>query len=104
MILQIYISFTQICIYIFHFLLQMPVDLVVNAKRMLYSEHPTVLLKHLNTMFLTNFENLHSISNIFQETHNFLVLTSPVIICIYLRTTDRHFLDEGTCVIPPQSY
>ena len=73
----------------------MPVDLAVNAKYMLYSEHPTVLLKHLNTMLLTNFENLHSISNIFQETHNFLVLTSPVIICIYLRTSDRHFLDQG---------
>ena len=37
--------------------------------------------------FLTSFENsLKFISNIFQETHNFLVLTDPVIICIYLRT------------------
>ena len=65
------------------------------AKRMLYSEQPTVLLarRHLNTMLLTNFGNLNSISNIFQETHNFLVLTEALIICIYLRTTDRNFCD-----------
>ena len=44
---------------------------------------------------LTNFENLKSISNIFQETHNFLVLTDPINICIYLRTTDRHLRDQG---------
>ena len=39
------------------------------AKCMLYSEQPTILLarSHLNTMILTNFENLNSISNIFQE-------------------------------------
>ena len=56
----------------------MPVYLVSYAKRMLYSEEPTVLLarRHLNTMILTNFENLNSISNIFQETHDFLVLSS----------------------------
>ena len=36
----------------------------------------------LNTMILTNFENLNSVSNIFQETHDFLVLKDPVIICI----------------------
>ena len=46
-------------------------------------------------MILTNFENLNSISSIFQETHDFLVLTDPVIICIYLRTTDRHLCDQG---------
>ena len=28
--------------------------------------------RHLNKMFLTNFENLNSISNISQETHDFL--------------------------------
>ena len=45
-------------------------------------------------MILTNFENLNSISNIFQDTHDFLVLTDPVIIYIYLRiTTNRHFRD-----------
>ena len=56
----------------------MPVYLVSYAKRMLYSEEPTVLLarRHLNTMIFTNFENLNSISNIFQETHDFLVLSS----------------------------
>ena len=64
---------------------------------MLYSEQPTVLLawRHLNTMLLTNCENLNSISNIFQEIKNFLVLADPLIICIYLRTTDRHFRDQG---------
>ena len=67
------------------------------AKRMLYSEQPTVLLarRHLNTMLLTNFENLNSISYIIQEAHNFLVLRNPVIICLYLRTSDRHFRDQG---------
>ena len=61
-----------------------------------YSEKSTVLLvrRHLNTMVLTNFENLNSISNSSQETHDFLVLTNPVIICIHLRTTDRHFRDQ----------
>ena len=37
-----------------------------------------------NTMILSNFENLNSILNIFQETHYFLVLT-----------TNRHFRDQG---------
>ena len=46
-------------------------------------------------MILTNLENLNSISNIFQETHDFLVLADPVIVGIYLRTTDRHFCDQG---------
>ena len=46
----------------------------------------------------SEFENLNSISNIFQETHNFLVLTDPVIICVYLKTTDKHFHDqENVC-------
>ena len=59
---------------------------------MLLSEQPTVLFarRHLNTMILTNFENLDSILNIFQETQYILVLTGPVIICIYSSTTDRH--------------
>ena len=49
---------------------------------MLYSDQPTVLLarRDLNTMILTNFENLNSISNIFQETHDFLVLTDPTVL------------------------
>ena len=73
------------------------VYLVSYAKRMRYSEQPTVSLVrgHLNTILLTNFENLNSILNIFQETHNFLVLTDPRIICIYLRTTDKHFRNQG---------
>ena len=62
----------------------MPVHLAGHAKRMLYSEQPTILLakRHLNTMLLTNFENLNFTSNVFQETHDFLVLTDTVIICI----------------------
>ena len=51
----------------------------------------TVLLvrRHLNTKLLTNFGNLISLLNIFQVTHDLLALTDPVIICIYLRITDR---------------
>ena len=45
-------------------------------------------------MFLTNFENLNSISNIFQETYDFLALTDPLIICILFKTTDRHLRDQ----------
>ena len=78
----------------FHFfsLWQMPFYLVGYTKWLLHFEQPTVLLarRDLNTMCLTNFENVSSILNIFQEKHDFLVLTDPVIICIYLRTTDRH--------------
>ena len=66
------------------------------AKRMMYSEQPTVLLsrRHLSTILLTNFENLNSISNVFQEAHDPLVLANPLFTCIYL-TTDRHFHDQG---------
>ena len=65
---------------------------------MQYSEQPSALLarRHLNTMLLINFEKLNSISNILQETHDFLVLTDPRIICIYLGTIDRHFRDQGS--------
>ena len=75
----------------------MPVYLLSYANRMLYSEHTTFVLarRYLNTMILTNFENLNSISNIFQETHDFFVLADPVIICIYLGITERHFCDHG---------
>ena len=75
----------------------MTVYLVSYAKCMLYSEQPTVLLakRHLNAMILTNFENVNSLSNIFQERQDFLVLMDPVIICVYLRTTDSHFSDKG---------
>ena len=50
---------------------------------------------HLNIMLLSSFENLNFISYIFQATHNILVLTDPIIMCIYLRTTDIHFRDQG---------
>ena len=76
----------------------MRVYLVSYAKRVLYSEQLTVLLarKHLNKMLSINFENLNSISKILQETQDFLVLTDPVFICIYLRTTDIHFREHFT--------
>ena len=76
----------------FFFLWQMPFYLVGYAKRLLHFQQPTILLaqRHLKTMCLTNFENVNSILNIFQEKHDFLVLTDPVIICICLRTTGRH--------------
>ena len=71
----------------------MLVYLVIYTKRILHSEQPNFLLaqRHLNTMILTNFENLNSISNIFQETHHFLVFADPVIICICF----WHFRDQG---------
>ena len=74
----------------------MRVYLVGLAKPTLHFEQPIVLLarRHLDTILLTKFENLNSISNIFQETHDFLVLTNPVIIFTHLRTTDRHFRDH----------
>lgn len=66
----------------------MSVYLVSYTKRMLHSEQQIVVLArtHLNTMILTNFENFNSISNIFRETHGFLVLTDTGIICIYIKT------------------
>ena len=79
----------------------MPVYLMGYARCMLYSDQPTVLLARrlLNEIHLTNFENLNFISNLFQETHNFLVLTDPVIICIYLRNTNIHFHDQGNACL-----
>ena len=80
----------------------MPVYLVSYAKCMLHYEQPNVLLarRHLNTMILTNFERSNSILNFFQEIQDFLVLTDPVIICIYSRTTDRHFRNKGFVLHP----
>ena len=76
----------------------MPVYLVGYARRMLYSEQPAISLarRHLNIILLANSENLNSISSVCQETRDFLVLADPVIICIYLRTTGRHFHDQGS--------
>ena len=72
----------------------MSVYLIGYAERMLYSEQPTILLaqRQLNAMLLTNFENLNSIPNIFQEAYDFLALTDPLIICIYFGAADRHLL------------
>ena len=84
-------------LFFFHFLGQMSVYLLNYPKRMLYPEQQTVLLaqRQLNAIILTNIENLNSTLNIFQETHNVLVLIDSVIICIYLRTTDRPLGDQG---------
>ena len=65
--------------YRFRFLLHKYLFLIFYyAKRMLISEQPTVLFarRHLNTMILTNFENLNSILNISQETQ-YLSLDGP---------------------------
>ena len=73
----------------------MPVFLVGYAERMLYSKEPTALLARRHLEKMTDFENLNSIWNISQETRDFLVLTDPLIIFIYLRTNDKHFRDQG---------
>ena len=88
--------FSFFCLF-FVFVFALSVFIVRYAKRTLYPEQPTVVLaqRNLNTMILTSFKNLPLISYIFQETHNLLVLMDPVIICIYLKTTDRHFRDKG---------
>ena len=65
------------------------------AKRFVVSE----ISKHNAFDFIDeNFETLNSISNIFQETHDFLVLTESVIICIYLRKVQR----KGFSKKPPK--
>ena len=88
--------FSFFCLF-FVFAFALSVFIVRYAKRTLYPEQPTVVLaqRNLNTMILTSFKNLPLISYIFQETHNLLVLMDPVIICIYLKTTGRHFRDKG---------
>ena len=42
-----------------------------------------------------DFDQFWKFLNIFQETHDFLILTDSVIICIYLKTTERHFRNQG---------
>ena len=60
------------------------------AKRMLYSMQPTASLvrRHLNTMLLPNFEHFGHFPR------NTQALTDPLIICVYLRTTNRNFHDQ----------
>ena len=59
----------------------MPVYFVSYANLRLYSEQPVLMARgHLSTKILTKFENLNSVSNIFQATHNFLVLSDPAVI------------------------
>ena len=45
-------------------------------------------------MILMNFENLNSILNTFEKTHDFLVLMNSLILGIYLRITHRCFRDQ----------
>ena len=81
----------------------MLVYLVGYLKRMLFSQQSTVLLvrRHLNTMLFINFENLNYILHIFQENTRFLSFDGhPVIVCIYLKTHDRHFRDQGNVRCP----
>ena len=75
-----------------NFLWQMPVCLVDHAESILYSEQSTALLawKNLNTMLLNNFVNLNSISNIFQETHDFLVLVTGNFLVFYFHLFKNH--------------
>ena len=89
-VLQIHISFTQM---LFSFSL-------TNAWLTCPLRKSYAVLWAGKTILLTNFENLNSISNNFEETHDLLVFTDPLIICIYLQTTDV----TRTSVIPPQCY
>ena len=59
------------------------------ANSFVVSENP----KH--NAFDLFWKNLNSNSNIFQETHDFLVWTDTLIIWIYSRTTDRTFSWPG---------
>ena len=65
-------------------------DFFLYAKRVLYSMQPTTSLarRHLNTMLLTNFEHFGHFPR------NTQALTDPLIICVYLRTTNRNFHDQ----------
>ena len=60
---------------------------------------PTNCLSMFDHFVGLAFKGLDSISNIFQETHD-LVLTGPLIISICLRTTNRHFRDQGNVLHP----
>ena len=68
------------------------------AKRMLYSEQPTVSLawRNLNTMLLTNFENLNSISNIFEETL-FLSFHGPTDYLYLFKNPSEPFFADFCC-------
>ena len=79
--------------HLFSFSFTNPAYLVGYTKIMLYSQQPTVVLarRHLNTILLTNFENLKFHFRTFSKKHTILVLADPVIICIYLRTAGTHF-------------
>ena len=84
--------------------------LVGDAKRMMWSKWSATLLVwrdvNINAFHLIDkiFENLNSISNIFQEHHNFLIFTDSFIIYISWRrsqpkfsvkNTEKRFLDQG---------
>ena len=71
----------------------MSIYLVDAAKNVMWSKRPVMLLvwRDVNIMHLTSltkfFENLNSISNIFQEPHYLLIFTGSAAIYISLRSS-----------------
>ena len=64
----------------------------------LWAANYFLVWNYLKTMLLTNFENLNSVLGIFHETHDYLVSSDSVIICIYIKTNSRHFSDQGNVI------
>ena len=80
-----------------HLLRQMPVYLVGDAKRMVWSKRPAMLLVlrdvKYNAFDLINeiFESFNSIWNVFPELHNFLIFTDSVTTNISSRSSQPRF-------------
>ena len=96
-IFQGFYRFRFIFFHFFHFCLDKYMFTLSVTQRVscTLSSQPLLPWRHLNTVILTNFEKLKSISNIFQEIHDFVILMDPVVLCIYLRTIGRHFSYQG---------
>ena len=93
----------------------MPFYLVGDAKSMVWSKWSAMLLvqRDVNTLYLISlmkfFKKLNSISNIFQEPHDFLIFTGSVTIYISLRSSQckvprkksqtNIFLIRGTSIL-----
>ena len=75
----------------------MSIYLVDAAKNVMWSKRPVILLvwRDVNIMHLTSltkfFENLNSMSNIFQEPHYLLIVTGSAAIYISLRSIQPKF-------------
>ena len=92
----------------------MPVDLLRDAKRYLRSNQPSMLLakRDLNIIPFDlvdkRFQNFNSISNVFQELHEFLILTNYIYLrnsqppFFLVKNTDRGFPDQEN--INPQNH